>query len=276
MHRLMTSLAAAAGLTLGLGEVALAADMPTRAPVYKAAPMVAAYNWTGWYIGANAGGGWGKSDPSLTILPTTVPAQTFFNPANIPGVQNTFNGLGLKPDGFTAGGQIGYNWQLAPSWVFGLEADFGYFHLTDSNAATAFYLANPANTFTQTSSVSTDWLFTARPRLGWAANNWLFFVTGGVAVTNVKTAYTFTDTFFNGFVNAGSSSTKAGWTVGGGVEWAPWSNNWTMKVEYLYADFGTVSDAAVMTGTVGLAPPTFNYSTSLKANIVRAGLNFRF
>jgi outer membrane immunogenic protein len=186
------------------------------------------YDWTGFYIGGYAGYGWGQSDPSLTIANPTM--QTFFGAANTPGVESSFNSLGFKPEGFTGGGQIGFNHQLTSHWMFGVEADFGSLNLQESGRIAVRYINNPVIPV-QTRSIDTNWVFTARPRFGFTNNNWLFYVTGGLAISEIKTAYTYSDTFFVGFVNGGGSQTKTGWTVGGGVEWAPWNSNWTLKAD---------------------------------------------
>ena len=86
---------------------AAAADMPVKAPIYKAPVVVPPYSWTGFYVGLNAGGSWGKQDNSLVTVPGGV---TLFSNSN-------------SLDGFIGGGQVGYNWQ-SDHWVFGLEADF--------------------------------------------------------------------------------------------------------------------------------------------------------
>jgi outer membrane immunogenic protein len=104
------------------------------------------------------------------------------------------------------------------------------------------YISVLTTSFTVNQSVKTDWLFTARPRLGWANNNWLWYATGGLAVTELKYGNTFTDTYSPAFETGSISKTKVGWTVGGGGEFAL-SNNWTVRAEYLYVDFGGVSSA---------------------------------
>ena len=274
MYRMARLLFAAAVLSFGLGQTALAADLPARAPVYKAPATAAAYNWSGWYAGLNAGGAWGHSDASTaTVFSPTGYFATTSVPAIAAAGQQTDNTVG-----FTAGGQLGYNWQWS-SAVFGLEADLEYFRQKGSAFSTSLYPCCAPTAFTINSSVTTDWLFTLRPRLGWAANNWLFYVTGGLAVTELKGDFTFTDTFATALETASVSKTKAGWTVGGGVEAGLWSN-WTAKLEYLYVDFGSVGTTS--TNLTAFTPPiafptnVFTHSVDLRSNIVRAGLNYKF
>jgi outer membrane immunogenic protein len=263
----------AAGLSLGIASAAFAADIPAKAPVYKA-PVVAAFNWAGWYAGLNAGGAWGHSDPSTSTVfsPAGYFAATSVTAIGVAGQQRA------KTSGFTGGGQLGYNWQWGNT-VFGLETDFEYFRQNGSATSGAVYPCCAPTAFTINSSVTTDWLFTARPRLGWAVNNWLFYVTGGLALTELKGNFTFTDTFATALETASVSKTKAGWTVGGGVEAGLWGN-WTAKVEYLYVDFGSTS--ATSSNLTAFAPPiafpanVFAHSLDLRSNIVRFGLNYKF
>jgi outer membrane immunogenic protein len=249
---------------------AMAADihMPLKAP-----PPPPVFSWTGFYIGGNAGGAWGR-DPINT---TQTVGPGFF----------AIDGLGvgaaasptINPTGFTGGGQIGYNQQTG-NWVWGLEADFEYLGLKGSRAGTFQFpstlpggpIGPPAQFFSVATSVSTNWLFTARPRLGIASNNWLFYVTGGVAVGNEKFAQTIM--LLVPFVeNAAFSTTRVGWTVGAGVEYAL-NRNWSIKGEYLYVDLGNVS-------TVGtIVPPAAGFvdatTTHLTTSIGRGGINYRF
>ena len=143
--------------------------------------------------------------------------------------------------GGLVGGTIGYNWQMNQV-VFGLEGDIDWSNIRGSAAC--------GGTNCETRN---DWLGTARGRLGYAFDRFLPYVTGGAAFGNVKTS----------IAGVGSSDdTKVGWTLGGGVE-AAIAGPWTAKIEYLYVDLGRG-------GSVAGSDAKFN------ANIVRAGLNYRF
>ena len=183
----------------------------------------------------------------------------------------------VNSNGFTGGGQAGYNLQTG-NIVWGVEVDFNYFGLTGSTSGSAVYPCCAPTTFTVNSSVKTDWLLTARPRIGYASGNWLFYATGGLAVTNLKGSFTFTDTFAAAAESASFNTTKVGWTAGAGVE-VGLGGNWTAKAEYLYVDFGSVSvSSSNLVAPAGTAWPMngFTHNADLKANIVRAGLNYRF
>jgi outer membrane immunogenic protein len=153
-------------------------------------------------------------------------------------------------NGGLVGGQIGYNWQYG-QFVYGLEGDGDWTGQRGN--------ANPAlcgGTFCRTRS---DFLSTVRGRVGVAMDRFLPYATGGLAVGNIRATVP-------GL--AGIDQTNAGWTVGGGVEYA-FFNNWTAKVEYLHADLGKDTCST----QCGL--PLGN-NVSLTSDIVRAGINYRF
>jgi outer membrane immunogenic protein len=195
-------------------------EMPVKAPVAYAAP----YNWTGFYLGINGGGAWGHSDWS-----------------------NPFGATGFDANGALVGGTAGYNWQ-AGQMVFGLEGDLDYSSIKGNG--------DPAVCGT-TCDFKNNWLGTFRGRAGYAFGRVMPYITGGLAVGDVKAE-----------TGLGSSSeTKAGWTLGGGIE-AAISGPLTAKIEYLYTDLGKSTCDAAVCGT-----PT---DVDFHANVVRAGLNYKF
>jgi outer membrane immunogenic protein len=268
MHRLVVASLAAAGLSVGISAAASAADLPrpAPAPVYTKAPVAAPFSWTGCYVGGNAGYASGKSQTSYTQGGAYIGG----NPPGDIAFADALGSSTINTNGFTGGGQIGCNWQTS-SFVFGIEGDANYLHLRGSSAATGV-LPTLGSQVSSSASVSTDYLFTFRPRVGVAVDRALFYVTGGLAAGNEK----FNETFFHfasGTSESGSvSSTKAGWTAGGGIEYA-FTNKWSAKVEYLYVDLGSVNFASANSGF-----PTFTAknSANLKENIGRLGLNYKF
>jgi outer membrane immunogenic protein len=238
MNKLTT--ATAALLVTVLTAPAHAADLPP-APSYKAPVMVPTYNWTGFYVGANVGGGFAN----------------FTNVATAAGV--TFTGT-TKLNGVIGGGQIGYNWQYT-NFVFGLEADFqGSSQRLTTTTVTGRTIINETDKF--------PWFGTVRGRVGVTpVDRWLVYATGGLAYGEVQTSGNVTVGAAASTFNA--SSTKAGWTVGGGVEAALW-DNWTAKVEYLYVDINNFT-----LNTAVFATP-ITTTLHLKENIGRVGVNYRF
>jgi outer membrane immunogenic protein len=265
---------------LAIASPASAADVPRKAAINKA-PIVAPapiFNWSGFYVGLNAGYGWGKSNTASTIndpgaVNFALAVQPFFN-------ENM--SARLHPHGFIGGGQIGSNWQIGNA-VFGLETDFQYFHLEDSKTAFIAPPPNPGSPLLTHTSVSTDWLFTARARGGLVFDRTLLYVTGGVAATNLNYAQ---NNFLSDFgappptpptssEAVSLSKTKAGWTTGGGLDFML-SNDWWVRAEYLYVDFGEVSGVGFVVGSATPGTPINHHSGHLTANMVRVGINYRF
>ena len=145
------SLVAGFGLLALAALPASAADLPRAATPYRAPAYVAQYNWTGFYLGINGGGGWGDSD------------------------WNGF-GLGNKPSGGMIGGTAGYNWQAPGSpWVFGLEGDVDWTNIKDTSACGGLICETRNN-----------WFGTVRGRVGYAFDRFLPYFTGGLALGDVE------------------------------------------------------------------------------------------
>jgi outer membrane immunogenic protein len=262
------------GIALVAASSANAADM---APVYKGPPPVAAYSWTGFYIGGTIGWIRGSFDPTTsTVLGAIAP---FFN---APGaVVAAVNGAGAQsntPTNVTAGVEAGANWQWGHV-VGGVEADIQSIRLSGGiQTGPNQFPGQPAGqNFTIASAASADWLFTGRGRLGLAWDNWLVYGTGGLAVTTLNAQFSFADRFGaseSGLING---NTRVGYAVGGGVEVELWSG-FSVKAEYLYVNFNAVSVTStnlVIFPAVPITGQPFTHSVDLKANIGRVGLNYR-
>lgn len=257
---MMTTLAL---IAFGAIAPAQAADMPVKAPVYKAPVMAVPPSWTGWYAGLNAGYGWGSESNTFNFDPPV--AAPFDNVS-----------YSDKLNGFIGGGQIGYNYQITPnSWVAGIEADVQYtdFKGSDSNSGLATANLRVSTPWTYNQDQRLNWLATLRGRLGWTPGDhtFLFYATGGLAVGGVKASDTFT---FGPDVWAGSASaTKVGWTFGGGVE-ARLMDNWSAKFEYLYYDLGHLTVNGTPVNLVTAFTNTTDFA--FHGNIIRVGLNKKF
>jgi outer membrane immunogenic protein len=237
-------------------------------------PSTQMYNWTGFYAGLNGGWAHGSSDAKTS---TVFSPTGYFATTSVPAIASQ-GAQDLSSSTFTGGVQAGYNWQTGP-FVVGGEMDFNYMHLSDRASSTAVYPCCAPTTFTVESSMHTNWLFTARPKVGYAFNNWLLYGTGGLAVTKLNANFNFTDTFATAHESESISKTKAGWTVGGGVEMGI-AKNCSLKAEYLYADFGSVTstDRSFTAFAPPISFPTneFKHTIDLTTHIVRLGLNYRF
>jgi outer membrane immunogenic protein len=211
-------LASVGVLALGVAA-ASAADMPRRMPVKAPAiEMPPAWSWTGPYVGINGGYGWGSSEFSA------------------PFATGSFGA-----NGAVVGGTLGYNWESGP-FVYGLEGDIDWSDMGGS-----------ASCGGTTCTVKNDWLGTVRGRLGYSFGRFMPYVTGGLAVGNIKTD----------IAGVGSGNdTKAGWTAGGGAEFHI-TGPWTAKVEYLHVDLGSGGSVA-------------GSDADFSADIVRGGINYKF
>lgn len=241
-------------LALSFAGPASAADLPAR--VYTKAPAVAAspiYDWSGFYIGANAGYGWARDDHADLQTAggffTTGPAGAFG------GVQR------IQPQGAVYGGQAGYNWQYS-SWVFGAElaGDGANMRRTDGS------IFVPGTEFL---SSKIDGFLTVTGRVGYAFNNWLPYVKGGYAGAKLSTV-----NFDNVGDSLNHSEWRSGYTVGGGIEYGL-TPNWTVGVEYSYMDFGNVTWAGISTGPTPGVGQEF-YRDNLKISTVTGRINYRF
>jgi outer membrane immunogenic protein len=216
--------------------------------VLSAAPIPAAlsaptFNWTGFYVGAYAGYGWGRTEATDIGDSGGTPwyhlGQSFHNDS----------------DTFIGGGQAGYNFQFDGNWVAGLEADIGYLGLEGSGVyPDGVYF----DTFVKTRA-SYDATF--RGRLGVASGSNLFYVTGGAILANF-------DSYIKSFSTFRSNETGSqwGWTLGGGWEYAC-DPSWSIKAEYVYYDAGT-EDVLLNNGSN-------RFSIDNTGNLVRVGLNFK-
>lgn len=213
------ALAATVMATVASGS-ALAADLGR--PVYKAPVMsaVPVSNWSGFYIGGHAGYGWGDADYDFFA------ANTYGIPAG--------SSFSHSLDGFMGGGHLGFNWQTG-AFVAGLEGSFTWSDLRRD-------AISPFAPGTDTFSTRLNWVSTITPRIGFAANNWLLYVKGGVAFGDIETNITTVAPA----TNNSRSDTRIGWTVGAGTEYA-FTPNWIIGVEGNYYDFGTLSTNQVST-----------------------------
>jgi len=207
-------------------SIASAADlsMPLKAPP----PPPTLYDWTGFYIGASIGGVWANG-----LLTNDLTGVSF--------------STGTNQSGVAGGGTVGYNFQIAPNFVLGIEGT-----LDGTSLGT-------------TSSIGTNWVATIAGRAGVAANNWLFYAKGGGgwadntgSIFSLTTGTTVTVT-----------NTPGGWLVGGGIEYG-FAPSWTVKLEYDYLGLTHWNTATPfpLVGEVVTAERNFN--------MVMVEVNYRF
>jgi outer membrane immunogenic protein len=266
MKRIFIGIAAIASL---LTTSALAADLAARPYTKAPPPVVAVYNWTGFYIGGNVGYSWGRSRDDSTL--TNGAGTILFASSDRSNL-----------DGVIGGGQIGYNWQMQ-NWLFGLEADIQGSDERGSRAFTcptavctpsAVILVAPGAAVPVTLNQKIDWFGTVRGRVGILASpSVLLYATGGLAYGGVQSSEIIGLAALTGFSN---SSTRAGYTVGAGIEGVI-GGNWTAKLEYLYVDLGRTSGSFLTPiPALGGGSLTSNYSSRITDNVLRVGLNYKF
>jgi len=213
-------LVAAVGL-LALGAApALAADLPVKA---KPVPVMPVWNWSGFYIGMNGGGAQSHDCMTLTNLGGVLPV-------------NVNEGC-HDASGGVIGGQIGYRWQWAPSWVFGLEAQGDWAGLKGQSISLA---TAPFPFYSNQTKVDALGLFTGQVGYsfnGWATNSMLVYVKGGAAVVDDK--YNGIFPAVGGIVfDTTNSNTRWGGTVGAGIEMG-FAPGWSVAIEYDHLFMGT-------------------------------------
>jgi len=268
-------------LAFAIGTVtASAADMPVKATP----PAMAVFNWTGFYVGANGGGIWGHNTVS----------NNFFDGAAVPDARTlaALAGTGaMNGSGAFGGVQVGYNWQGATPWVWGVEADIQGTSFNANRTSAVFTIApNSAQDFDQ---VHHDWFATFRGRVGYTVNRALFYATGGLAVADTRFSRTQTWAFPGdlcvadprnglGDCHVGSATkTTAGATAGVGVEYA-FAGNWSAKLEYLHIWLADSNGFLTQNrGTAFAGPPVlvqrFNQSIGdSNLDLVRIGINYRW
>jgi outer membrane immunogenic protein len=283
-HRLLL-----AGVTLAMlaAGPAAAADMPV---VYKAPPPRAA-TWSGLYAGLNGGYVWQNArSVSFTgnddLMRGIIAGTSFTDPSETPPSL-----VNLRPHGFTGGGQVGLNWQVAPQWLIGLEADVNAAGVRDTGA-TSFVLVTP-QTATITARQELSWYGTARARAGFLpAENLLLFGTAGLAFGQIKERSTFATSQLAQISSSGggqftcpggfaicfvgtSTRTAVGGAVGAGAEYAV-NRVLTFKVEYLYVNLGGrhVVDTVAFGGVGSTASFNANFGR-VDFSTIRVGVNVR-
>jgi outer membrane immunogenic protein len=236
------SLLRAIGLVFAiLSMPAFAADLPVATYTKAPTKIDPAYDWTGFYLGVEGGGGWSKDRR------TYIPA---------PGI--TDEGL----SGGLAGGVIGYNWQLPGNqFLLGVEGSFDWADLKGSAAC-----PNPAYSCAE----KINQLYSGTARIGYFWGNLLLYAKGGYAWTQVDYHSTFLA--LPGPFDGGGNVNRDGWVVGGGMEYM-FAPSWSTKVEYDYYDFGSKTSATDSGGILHL--PT-DKDSRLTAQTLKVGVNYHF
>jgi outer membrane immunogenic protein len=247
----ISALALATAIALVVGDRAPAADLPVRAAPFQPPAAVPVDPWTGFYGGLSLGGRWSNSTWTTTSIPS-IPVVGAPDPSTAAA---SFDSASVR-----FGGYIGFNWHFAPAWVAGIEGDVAWANNTKTvsgipgtygttiagieGAGAQATVPGP-----DTTKVTEKWDDGVRGRLGYLLSpGLLLFATGGVSWINLNASancvlFSAGGPFCVDPTHPSSetaSSTRTGWTVGGGLE-AVLASHWLLRGEYRFADYGTMS-----------------------------------
>ncbi len=244
------------------GALAAAATFAGAAfPAEPLPPPTPPFTWTGLYIGAQIGYAWGRDNVTWA------------------GVSNddeqAAGAFQQTPNGVIGGAHVGYNLQYNPWLVFGIEGNVDGTTLSNTIAVPVNdVFGDSPGVLTATSKADVQGAI--RGRVGIAFDRLLVYGTGGVAFTGFNTTLVDTTGFFTGVpgTHASFSNTRAGWTAGGGIEYAI-TDNWWVRAEYRYSNFGTTSDFP-FTGVLPFPDSFVFLQHHLTENQVQVGFSYRF
>lgn len=248
MSKLFHTAAVAAALALSMA--ANAAEVGARPPVYAPPPIYVAppFSWTGFYLGANIGGAWGRRNVTDSLFGLSL--------------SNNANNNGA----FIGGGQLGFNYQFG-NFVLGIEGDFD--GIANTNTAANGVVGPGIGTILLTSN--NRWITTLAARFGVTYDHWLFYgKAGGGWVGNDN--FTITNTATGASITGSNNGSNSGWLVGAGIEWA-FADNWSAKVEYDY--LGLRSRTITVPAGGFLAGDTFTIGNP-NVQMVKFGVNYLF
>jgi len=244
-----------AGLIGGLSSGAAWAQSPT------------VTDWSGFYVGGLLGG-----TNSQARAQTTVGVTKYLDATDARQIDRAGNSdmTQWRP----AGGLLGGYGKQFGNVLVGVEASANTLFLDDEHTVSEVYQTVPTARFTLKQSVTADWMATLRPRVGWVEDNWLSYVTGGIAVTRLKLDTLFTDNAFSGFSQSSKSKITPGWSLGLGGEYAL-DGNWSLRGEYLYTRFRQITSASETISTNN-SGGSLDHTAELETHAVMIGLTYRF
>lgn len=278
MNKLPPVAVATLALFAALGAKAADMALPMKA---SPTPIEPPFSWTGFYLGANGGGGSAWSHLRGTQA-------TPFGPTAF------CCGFGLAGD--ILGGQVGFNYEFPSQWVIGIEGDGDWANISRSSSGCSIFTGGPFTGFTAgcaTNNVTLNSFETVRGRLGYAFNTGstfspsvLMYGTGGWAWGQLSGNSTTTclgvfcpsaSVPFTGGVASFNDSAN-GWTAGAGLEIA-FARHWTARLEFLHLQFnnvGTNFSTITASPVLGTGAATTHISSNVNVDVVRIGVNYLF
>jgi len=269
---LVASLPTAALAQTSTSDTSTPTAVVVTAPAPKAVQVPVPYRWSGVYFGGFIGDAW--SDTNVTTSTVFSPAGYFTQ-----GMVNVINDEGaqsMKTNEIIYGGEVGFDFQVA-RLVFGGSYDFSVMTMNDfENSGTNY--PSSTSTFAITQTMETNWLMTARARVGWlASRRLLIFGTAGIAWTDLKYNAQFADNFNGAKESAEFDELVNGWVYGGGAEYRL-SRRMSVKGEYLYSAFDDVTVTSTNLTTNSGSSPTnvFTHTSSFSLNVFKGSVKVRF
>jgi outer membrane immunogenic protein len=272
MKKKIVSLASVGFAVLAVAGSVQAADLKAAA-AYANPPPITESSWTGFYAGLGVG-----LRTSRTDL-TTISATRGGGALNLSGIAT--NQL-FDTTSFRTSPYAGFNWQFAPRWIVGIESEYGFGSRTATLGGFSFSpgVSNFVSTNASADSlaVETTWDASLRGRLGFLIKPTLLaYATGGASWQHDEVASTCASATCVG-LNIGpavfiNSTTKTGWTLGGGLEVALW-HNWLARAEYRYSNFGSAPYTMTRTSVNGVIVD--NFDVNLRTYTATFGLAYKF
>jgi outer membrane immunogenic protein len=261
----------ASAVAFGLAGSAFAADLPSAAPPPVYVPPAPIFTWTGVYVGGQVGYGWGNDHAQVTAFVPGTPATpgTGIPPCalceipEVPGTPPIFlsDPFSANPQGVIGGAHVGYNLQVN-QWVIGLEGS-----VDGTSISKTVALGFPVDIASLSYSTRASVQGSVRARFGIAFDRILLYATGGAAFAGLQSTYSLAA------LNESNSTTRAGWTVGGGLEYAV-TNNWSIRAEYRYSDFGRSLDYPF--AAIAFTGDQFSVQHHWTENQVQVGFSYKF
>jgi outer membrane immunogenic protein len=241
-----------------VGALALTGSAALAAEPLPPPPPPPIFTWTGVYVGGQIGYAWGAGNFE----------DSGFDPRTRTFISGT---LDNNPNGVVGGAHVGYQYQFN-QWVLGIEGSVDGTSLTNTAVATFPVAFRRSTLSTQTSS---DVQGSIRGKIGFTWDRLLIYGTGGVAFGGFNTDFVLAAPKFVPpiFATANTSSTRVGWTAGGGLQYAV-TNNWWVFAEYRFTDFGTLRDNFLANELP--VDAFFNGNRRLQENQVQVGFSYRF
>lgn len=231
------------------------------------AQSATAVDWSGFYIGGLVGG-----TNSDTHTKTTVGDTKYLDETD--ARQMVSAGDNTESQWQPSVGVVGGYGKQFGHVLLGIEASANSIFLNDESTTSQIYQTAPTARFVLRQSVRADWMASLRPRVGWAEDNWLGYVTGGLSVTQLTLDTLFTDNAFSGFSKSSDTKIKTGWSLGIGGEYAL-DGGWSLRAEYLFTNFGALKSSSETTSTNNPGG-SLAHKSELETHAVMVGLTYRF